>query len=130
MIHNLLAIGIPAPKPPPGAANPFGKVNPPPGVNAFPGKGQVSDVGVFLTIILRTMILGAGVYALFNIVFAGYSFLSAGGESKRIEAAWAKIWQGILGLGIAAGSFVIAALLGRIFFGSFTAIIDFQIFGI
>lgn len=110
--------------------NPFGTVNAPPGVANFPGGGNIAGIPVFINILLQTLIVGAGVYALFNIVLAGYSFISAGGDSKKIEASWARIWQGILGLAIAGGSFVIAAIIGQLLFGDAGAIINFRIIGL
>jgi hypothetical protein len=71
-----------------------------------------------LNLILQTLIVGAGIYALFNLVLAGYSFMSAGDDPKKIEGAWAKIWQTLLGLAVAAGAFVLAAIFGRLLFGS------------
>lgn len=92
--------------------SPLGCISAPPGVDKFP-----SGPAPFITIILRTLIIVAGVYALFNIVLAGYAFLSASGDPKSIAAAWARIWQSILGVAITAGAFVIVALIGLLFFG-------------
>lgn len=109
--------------------NPFGQINPPVGVNKFPTNG-ITATGTFITIILRTLIIGAGVYALFSFIIAGYTFMSAGGDSKKVEAAWARIWQTILGLAFAAGAFVLAGLVGWLLFRDPTAITGFKIFGI
>lgn len=108
--------------------NPFGKVAPPIGVNSF-GGGNIDGVQIFITVLLRTMIVGAGLYGLISILIAGYTFMSAGGDSKRIEAAWGRIWQTILGLAFAAGSFVIAAILGILLFNDRNAILQLRIFG-
>lgn len=108
------------------AQNPFGAIKPPPGVDQYmAGPGGIAQ---FVNILLKTMIVGAGIYAVFNIIIAGYGFLSAGGDSKRVEAAWARIWQTILGIAFAAGSFVIAAIIGQIFFGDPTALLQFRLF--
>jgi len=106
----------------------FGTVNPPVGVNKFSG-GSIGGISVFITVILRTMIVAAGIYALFNLVIAGYQFLGAGGEPKAIAAAWARIWQSILGLVVTAGAFVIAALIGILLFGDPTFILQPTVFG-
>lgn len=106
----------------------FGTVAPPPGVDRFSG-GALTGLPMFMSVILRTMIMGAGIYALFNFVFAGYSFLSAGGDVKKIQDAWAKIWQSVLGLLIAAGAFVLAAIIGLLIFGDASAIIGIKIVG-
>jgi len=71
----------------------------------------------------------AGVYTLLNFVFAGYTFLSGAGDPKKIQDSWAKIWQSIIGLTVAAGSFVLAALLGLLLFRDSNAILQLRIFG-
>lgn len=109
------------------AQGPFGQVAPPPGVNKFEG-GTIRGVSPFLTVIIQTLIVGAGIYALFNIILAGYAFLSAGGDAKQVAAAWAKIWQSILGIVVVAGSLVIAALIGILLFGNATAILWPQVY--
>jgi len=83
-----------------------------------------SGLGLFIILnnIMKFMIVGAGLFALFN-------FISAGGDSQKIEAAWNKIWQSMLGVLIAAGSFTIAGLLGKLIFGNWTAIISPTITG-
>ena len=61
--------------------------------------------------------MGAGVYAVFNLVLAGYAFLGAGDDPKKVEGAWAKIWQTFLGLAFAAGAMTLAALISQILYG-------------
>ena len=104
----------------------FGPVDQPPGINRFgdfdPG---LSD---FVSVIVKTLIVIAGIYAFFNILLAGYSFLSAGDDPKKIAGAWAKIWQSILGLTVAAGSFVLAAIFGQILFKDPNFLLQLRIF--
>jgi hypothetical protein len=90
-----------------------------------------SGLGLFIILnnIMKFMIVGAGLFALFNFIISGYQFISAGGDSQKIEAAWNKIWQSMLGVLIAAGSFTIAGLLGKLIFGNWTAIISPTITG-
>ena len=78
--------------------------------------------------VIKTLIVLAGVYAFFNILLAGYAFLSAGDDPKKIAGAWAKIWQSILGLTVAAGAFVLAAIFGALLFGDFDALLQLRIF--
>ncbi|MEK7498068.1 MAG: hypothetical protein AAB656_04070 [Patescibacteria group bacterium] len=94
----------------------FGEIKAPDALNKF-GTVEGGGIGNLLNLILRMMVIGAGIYALFNFVLAGYSFLSAGDDPKKIEAAWAKIWQTALGLTVAAGAFVLAAIFGWLIFG-------------
>ena len=69
-------------------------------------------LGNFLNNILMLISTVAGLFALFNFIMAGYGYMSANGEEKKVQQAWAKIWQSLLGLGIIAAAFLIAALVG------------------
>ena len=42
--------------------------------------------------------------------------MSAGDDAKKVAGAWAQIYQTIIGLAVAAGSFVLAALFGQLLF--------------
>ncbi len=95
----------------------IGTINEPQELNSLGGL-EGGGVGSLLNLVLNILIVGAAIYTLFNFVFAGYTFLSAGGDAKKIEMAWAKIWQSILGLTIAAGAFILAAIFGYLIFGN------------
>ena len=105
------------------AQNPFGKVDLPAQIGIKYGTIETGALGVFLNLILKTLVVGAGVYALFNLVLAGYAFMSAGDDSKKVAGAWAKIYQTMMGLAFAAGAFVLAAIFGYIIFGRFDALL-------
>ncbi len=105
----------------------FGHVRPPPGLNTFAG-GNIEGLPIFLNLILRLLIAGAGIFTLFNIILAGFGYISAGGDPKKISEAGSKIWQSVLGLIIVAGSFVFAAILGIILFRDANAILQIKIF--
>jgi hypothetical protein len=89
------------------------------------------DVGVvrFMNNIFKVLIVIAGVYALLNMLFAGLQFMSASGDSKAVEKAFAKIWQSLIGLLIVAGAFVLAAVFGWLLFGDPGAILNPAIYG-
>ncbi|OGM18690.1 hypothetical protein A2686_03345 [Candidatus Woesebacteria bacterium RIFCSPHIGHO2_01_FULL_38_10] len=106
----------------------FGHIYPPPGVSKFQ-EGNITGLPLFLNVILKSLIVIASIYALFNFVIAGYSFISAGGDSKKVHDAQSKIWQTILGLFIVAGSFVIASIIGLLIFDDANAILQIRIFG-
>ncbi len=98
------------------AQNPFGKISPPKGLSGYSGEPGLA-LGRLLNISLKVLVVGAGIFALFNLVLAGYAFMSAGDDSKKVAGAWAKIWQTLLGLAVAAGAFVLAAIFGQLIFG-------------
>lgn len=98
------------------AENPFGTVKLPEKVTGTYGVDAGTAFGKIVQFSLRALVIGAGIYAVFNLVLAGYSFMSAGEDSKKIAGAWAQIWQTVLGLAISAGSFVLAAIFGQLLF--------------
>lgn len=104
--------------------NIFGTIKPPGFIDENP-----SGMIVLFNNILRLLIIIGGIYTLLNFILAGFQFISAGGDPKKIEAAWAKIWQSMIGLLIIVVSFALAALLGQILFHSPTAILNPRIYG-
>ena len=105
------------------AANPFGTIAPPSPLAKY-GAEPGTAIGTLLQYVIWTLIVGAGVYALFNFIMAGYAFMSAGDDPKKVAGAWSKIWQTALGLALAAGAFVLAALFGQLIFGDATFILN------
>ncbi|MBL7159551.1 hypothetical protein ISS85_03680, partial [Candidatus Microgenomates bacterium] len=57
----------------------WGEISPPEAINKWgdPGPGGLI---LFLNVILRLMFVGAGLFAFFNIIIAGFQFISAGGN--------------------------------------------------
>ncbi|RJR26046.1 hypothetical protein C4578_00190 [Candidatus Microgenomates bacterium] len=106
----------------------FGDIAAPPGVDKH-GAGFENGLMGFANTLLKLVILGAGLYAFVNIIIAGYTFLGAGGDPKKVEQAWAKIWQSLLGLTFVAGSLVLAGIFGYLVFKDPTAIINPKIYG-
>ncbi len=107
--------------------NPFGQVNIPQDIAQRLGTGPEAIINL-LNIILKILVTAGGIYALINIIIAGYGFISAGGDPKAITNAWAKIWQSLLGLLLIAGSFLLAAIFGQLIFGKAEAILNPQIY--
>lgn len=101
--------------------NKFGNITPP---DAVAGQDPGAGIGGLIQTVIWILIIGAGIYALFNLIFAGYAFMSAGDDSKKVAGAWAKIWQTLMGLAFAAGAFVLAALFGQLIFGDWNFILN------
>lgn len=83
----------------------------------------------FFTNLLRLMFVGAGIYALVNLILAGFQYMSAGGDTKLLTAAWNRIWQTLLGLVIIVSSFALAVLFGYLIFGDAGYILNPVIYG-
>ncbi len=105
----------------------WGTVNPPPGVSQFSG-GTIGGIQILLNIILRTLIVGAGIYAVINLILAGYWYIGGSGDAKRLWEATNKIWHSVIGLIVVAGSFILAGVLGQILFDDPNALINFRYF--
>lgn len=89
----------------------FGTIQDPlPNYKSSGGSGIFS----FISQMLQLMGVIAGIYFVFNIIFAGYTYLSASGDPKKTEQAWAKIWQSILGIVIVASAMVLASAVGNL----------------
>lgn len=106
-----------------GLSNPFGSVTPPEAINKY-GREPGAAIGNLIQLTIWILIIGAAIYALFNLVLAGYAFMSAGDDSKKVAGAWAQIWQTMLGLAVAAGAFVLAAIFGQLIFDDPTFILS------
>ncbi len=100
------------------AQNPFGQVVAPAAVATKFTADPTVAFGKLIQFGLRALIVGAGIYALFNLVLAGYSFMSAGDDSKKVSGAWSQISQTLIGLAFSAGAFVLAAIFGQLIFGN------------
>lgn len=107
----------------------IGQITPPPFVSQY---GTLAGGGLikFLNNILRLLIAVGGLFAFFNLLMAGYGFLGAGDDSKKMASAWQKIYVSALGLVIILGSFVLAAIFGYLLFGDPRAILNPKIYGI
>lgn len=91
--------------------------------------GEPGGLIKFFNNIVRLLIVIGSIWAFINLVLAGYGFLSAGDDPKKMEAAWQKIWQSMLGLLFILGSFVLAAIFGYLLFGDPTAILKLKVYG-
>ena len=112
----------------------IGNIELPPGVERWvtqypSAEGKVPGLIPFANALLKIIITLAGLFAFFNLIIAGFQFMSAGGDSKAIGKAWDKIWQSLIGLLIIAGSFVLAAIFGWLLFGDMRAILIPKVYG-
>lgn len=105
----------------------IGKVSPPPGIWATPivdSTGKLTGLIGLSNTLLKLVFIVAGLYALINIILAGFAFMSAGGDSKGVAKAWEKIYMTLLGLTVIVCSFLLAAIIGILLFGNAMAILN------
>lgn len=100
------------------ASDIFGKVVAPPGVDKFvspvPGGGLI----IFISNLIKVITIIAGLFGLFNIISAGYTYLGSSGNPKAAEEAGQKLLFSFIGLAIIVGSFTITAIVSLILFGN------------
>lgn len=84
---------------------------------------------LFFTNILRLIFVAAGIWAFFNIIVAGFQYMTAAGDTKALNAAWDRIWQSLLGLILIVGSFALAALFSYLIFGDPGFILNPKVYG-
>jgi hypothetical protein len=118
IVKNLLA----------AASDPIGKIDasgvPLWGIKAVTDTGELPGIISFVNMLLRIVIAVAGIWVFLNIILAGFGYISAGGDPKKVEQSWTKIWQSLVGLVIILASFIIAAAIGILFFGDVGAILN------
>lgn len=85
----------------------FGPITDPTGSNSKDGSGLFN----LLSSIFKLAGVIAGIFFIFQLLTAGYGYISSNGDPKKTEAAWAKITQSLIGLIIVASAFVIASVV-------------------
>jgi len=89
----------------------FGKITNPTEYGTDIDKGQ--GLFTFLSNVFKFAAVAGGIYMIVQIILAGFDYINASGDVKKTEAAWAKIWQSIVGLLIISSAFIIAGVVGR-----------------
>lgn len=101
----------------------FGTVSPPPGVSNFGGTCG-SGLIVFISNMIKVVVLIAGLFGTFNIISAGYLYLSSNGNAKVVEEAGQKLLMSFIGLAIIVGSFAITSIVSYLLFGDASFILN------
>ncbi len=77
------------------------------------------DPGAFVAGVFRNgislLILGAFLLMLIFTIIAGIKFITAGGDSKAISAAWSQIYMGMIGMVVVVGAYAIIILIETFF---------------
>lgn len=83
----------------------------------------VSGTTDVISAVVRFIVVIAGVFSLWQFLTGGLSFITSGGDKGKLTEAQNKIQMSLVGLVIIAASFIIIAIVSKILFGSFTAIL-------
>lgn len=96
------------------------KITPPMGGGSSPGAGLEN----FINNGFRLVFVAFGLYALLNFVMAAFNYINAQGETKNIEKAKKLITNSIIGLVMIAVTFLVAGIIGAVFFGDWGALLN------
>ncbi|MFH1244819.1 MAG: hypothetical protein V1487_04600 [bacterium] len=83
----------------------------------------------FITNIVTFVMIGAGLYAFFNLMFAGFTYITSAGDQKKLEAAVSSINMSLMGLVVMVAAAAITSIVSYLLFGSATAILSPKITG-
>ena len=84
---------------------------------------EVSQTGSFITAIIRFLIIIGGLFTLWQFLSGGLTYITSNGDKAKVTEAGNKITTSLIGLVIMVASFVIIAIISKILFGNFTAIL-------
>ena len=101
----------------------FGTVAIPPGVEKF-GSLESGGLVLFVSNLIKVITIIAGLFGLFNIIGAGYTYLNSAGNAKATEQAMQQLTYSLLGLILIVGSFTITAIISFLIFGDATFILN------
>lgn len=106
----------------------FGVIEAPTGVDKLNAQSE-SGIGLILFVsnIIKLITIIAGVWTMFNFIFAGFNYVTDNGKSGSMEKIGEKLTMSVIGLAIIVASYTIAAVIGLILFGDATFIINPQI---
>jgi hypothetical protein len=109
----------------------FGTIEAPAGVDRYNLAGE-GDIGLitFISNLIRVATVVAGVWVMINFILAGWKYIMSSGDSKAPGEASQMMTNSLIGLAIIVGAYTIAAIIGLIFFGDASFIINPQLRGI
>ena len=87
--------------------------------NSVAGAKAVIDT---VSSIIGMLTVAAAIWFLLQVVFGGYEWMSAGGDSKKIEGARSRITNSFIGIIIVVGSWSLLAVTGK--FLGFDTLVD------
>lgn len=100
-----------------GTESVFGTIKPPAGVEKYNAAGGIGILA-FLSQVIQLVFVVAGLWVMYNVISAGFTYLTSQGDSKAHEKVKNQITYSLIGLIIIVSSFGFAALIGQIFFGN------------
>lgn len=89
-----------------------------------PGTGLI---GLVSNIIKLVMVVG-GLWAFINLILAGITFITSGDKPEELTKANNRMTMSLLGLVLMVGSYVLAAIIGKVLFNEWNFILNPNIY--
>ena len=97
-----------------------GAIKKPEGLAAFDaqaGGGESIGLLIFISNLIKVGTVVAGIWVLFNIIFAGWMYITSSGDSAVHGKVKDQITNSIIGLIVIVAAYTIVALIGLLLFG-------------
>lgn len=87
--------------------------------NVSQNGGSNADIGIvnFASLLLRIFTIIAGMFFMFNLIWAGYLFLSAGSDAGQFNKFKEMLYYSLIGLIVIAAAYMVAGVAGLFLFG-------------
>ncbi len=108
-------------------ASVFGGINNPLPSTSY---GSVNTgLPLFISNVVKVIFAAAGLFAFFNLMYAGFTYITSNGDQKKIEQAISSINMSLIGLIVMVAAAAITGVVSFLLFGSATAILQPSITG-
>ena len=79
------------------------------------GLSALIGITSIVSSVIGVMTIGAGIWFLFHFLIGGFSWITAGGDKAKLQAARDKITNALIGLIVVVAGWAILALAGTFF---------------
>lgn len=108
----------------------FGNIENPLDTLSPGGYGGVDQSGaVFISNIVKLILVVGGIATLFIALFAGFTYITSAGDTKKLESAVSSINMALTGLVIMVAAVALTGVVSWFMFGDPTVILSPQIYG-
>ena len=108
----------------------LGTIKPPP---QFGNTGQYAanptGLIVLLSNLVKFFIVVGGLWAFFNIILAGFTYITAGDNPEELAKASQRLYMSLVGLVVMLASFILASIISYVLYGDATTILNPQLYG-
>ena len=76
--------------------------------------GSAAQITTHLSPILSNILIFSGIFAFFVILFAGFTYITGGGDKNKVAQASNMLSYGILGLVLVVAAYLITRIIGAV----------------